>query len=172
MWNLKVMPEASRMIDTHWKYAASSYNFMWWSTTTAWYFVCQYGKYIHNTFKPHYFGLGMYFPPINDFSRKKFAMCCGMRKPRELKVRHCAACLIDINDYLNALPGAKSSDNIGETDIDKILLNSIPNGWIKQVYVQGFYCETITKNVNMFERMKTEKKLWRRCRIFSQKFTG
>ena len=41
------------------------------------------------------------------------------------------------------LPGAKSSDKIGEIEINEILLNSIPNIWIKLVYVKGFDCETI-----------------------------
>ena len=45
---------------------------------------------------------------------------------------------------------------IGDTELNKILLNSIPNGWIMQAYVQVFDCEYITfkKLVNMFERMK------------------
>ena len=31
----------------------------------------------------------------------------------------------------------------------------MPNSWIKQAYVQGFYCESITvlKSVDMFERV-------------------
>ena len=38
-------------------------------------------------------------------------------------------------------------------EINEILLNSIPNSWIKQVYVKGFDCESITfkTSVNMFE---------------------
>ena len=31
----------------------------------------------------------------------------------------------------------------GEIEINEILLNSIPNIWIKLVYVKGFDCETI-----------------------------
>ena len=68
-----------------------------------------------------------------------------MRKPRELKMRRYAACLIDIYDYLADLPGAKAIDKNGGTGINEILLNSMPNVWIKQAYVQGFDCETITK---------------------------
>ena len=38
--------------------------------------------------------------------------------------------------------------------MDEILLNRIPNSWIKQSYVQGFDCGSINKDksVNMFER--------------------
>ena len=35
--------------------------------------------------------------------------------PRELKVRHYTACMIELNEYLAAFPGANSSDKIGET---------------------------------------------------------
>ena len=42
-------------------------------------------------------------------------------------MRQYAARLIGFNQYLDALPGAKLSDNIGEKEINKILLNSMPN---------------------------------------------
>ena len=38
-----------------------------------------------------------------------------MRKPRELKVRRCAARMIGINEHLADFAGAKESDRIGET---------------------------------------------------------
>ena len=44
-----------------------------------------------------------------------------------------------------ALPGEKESDKIGETELNEIILNSIPNGWSKKVYGQGFDSETIAK---------------------------
>ena len=53
--------------------------------------------------------------------------------------------MIGLNECLVASPEAKESDNIGETELNKILLNSIPNERSKKAYVQGFYCETITK---------------------------
>ena len=42
------------------------------------------------------------------------------------------------------------------TDLNEILLNSIPNIWNKQAYVQGFDCELITlkKQFNMFKQME------------------
>ena len=40
-----------------------------------------------------------------------------MRNPRKLKVKSNAARLIDLNECLDALPEAKISDKIGDTDI-------------------------------------------------------
>ena len=75
---------------------------------------------------------------------KKKVMRRGMSNPHELWVRRYAARLIDLNEYLFAFPGAKASDKIGETELNEILLISIPNGWSKQAYMQGFYYEAIT----------------------------
>ena len=80
-------------------------------------------------------------------------ICRVMRNPRELKVRRYAARLIGINEYFFAFPGEKSSFNIVETKLNKLLLNSIPGGWIKQACMQGFDCENIPY-VNMFECME------------------
>ena len=43
-------------------------------------------------------------------------------------------------------------------EINEILLNSIPNRWSKQEYVQIFDCESITlkSDVNMSELMEIE----------------
>ena len=46
--------------------------------------------------------------------------------------------MTNLNEYLDTFPGAKASDNIGEKNINEILLNSMSNGWSKQAYVQGF----------------------------------
>ena len=64
--------------------------------------------------------------------------------------------MIDLNDYLYVLPGAKASEKICKTELNGIVLNRMPNSWSSQAYVQGFYFETITlkKSVNMFERME------------------
>ena len=53
--------------------------------------------------------------------------------------------MIDLNDYLDDLKVSKASDNIGETQLDEILLKIIQSVWIKQAYMQGFYCENIRK---------------------------
>ena len=49
--------------------------------------------------------LGTYFFPIIAFSKTNCAICCGMRKPFKLKVRWYSALIIDINEYLDELPG-------------------------------------------------------------------
>ena len=62
----------------------------------------------------------------------------------------------DIIEYSDVLPVLKASDKIGEMELKKILLNSLPNGRIKKIYVLGFDCETIhfKKSINMFECME------------------
>ena len=89
-------------------------------------------------------GLGTYFPPVNALSKRKCAMCRGMKNPRGFKVRFYAACIIDLNKYFSVLPGAKESDECFETEFNDIVLNSMPNIWTRQAYVQGFYFETNT----------------------------
>ena len=83
-------------------------------------------------------------------------MCRGMRNPRRSKVRRYASLLIDINDNLSVAPGTTMSGKIGVTEINEILLNSMPNSWIKPAYVQVFDCKSINlkKLVNMFEHME------------------
>ena len=42
-----------------------------------------------------------------------------------------------------------------------MFLNSIPNGWSKQAYVQGFGCEYITlKYLNIFECMEIAESIY------------
>ena len=59
-------------------------------------------------------GLGKYFFPVHAFPKQKCAMSRIMRNPRKLKVRCYAARMIYLEEYLAVLPGAKSSENIGE----------------------------------------------------------
>ena len=70
-----------------------------------------------------------------------------MRNPHKLKVRRYSDCIIDTNEYFSAFPGAKALDRIGETEINEIILNIIPNGWSKQAYFLCFDCETITLEI-------------------------
>ena len=67
----------------------------------------------------------------------------GMKNQCELKLGCYSDCLIDINGYLDALPGAKASDKIFETELNEILFNGMSNIWSRQVYVRGFNCESI-----------------------------
>ena len=86
----------------------------------------------------------------------------GMRKPRGLKVRRYSYCLIDLNEYLDSFPGENMPDKIGLTELNQNLLFSMPNGWSKQAYVQGFDCKYITfkKAVYIFERMDIFRNLF------------
>ena len=58
-------------------------------------------------------GLALYFPHVNSLSKQKHAMRRGTRKRCGLKVRHYAARLIELNDYLSSLPGDNLSDKVG-----------------------------------------------------------
>ena len=86
----------------------------------------------------------------------------GMRNPHGLKVRRYAARLIDLNEYLALLPWEKLTYKIGVTELIEFFLNSMPNSWIRQAYVQGFDCKAITfeKDVNMFEPMEIAESIY------------
>ena len=88
-------------------------------------------------------------------------MSCGIRKPRELKARLYVAHIIEINEYLSIFSGEKASIKTFETELNEIILKSIPNGGSRQAYVQGFDCVYITlKYVNIFERMKSARYIY------------
>ena len=86
----------------------------------------------------------------------------GMKKPRRLTVRRYAARLIDINEYLASFLRETLNDKIGITELNGILLNSVPKIWYKQAYIQGFDCESIAfkKAVNMFEHIETADSIY------------
>ena len=65
-------------------------------------------------------GLAWYFLPVNSLSKQKRAMRRCMKKPRGLKVRRYAACLIGLNEYLAYFTGATMADKMGVTEINKI----------------------------------------------------
>ena len=67
-----------------------------------------------------------------------------MRKTHILRVRRYYACIIEPNEHLDEFYRGKASDKIGKTELNKILLNTIPNGWNKKAYIQGFDCEKLT----------------------------
>ena len=102
-------------------------------------------------------GLVTYFFPVNALSKQKCVMRRGMRNPRGLNIRLYAAHMIGLNKYLSIFPWAKANEKMYETDLNEILLKSMPNRWIRHAYVQWFDCEPITlKSVNMFERTEIE----------------
>ena len=88
--------------------------------------------------------LGTYFFLLMSSQKEEKVMRRGMRKPCKLKVRRYAAHMIKINEYLDVFLGAKASEKVGDTELNEILLNIIPNFWISQAYVQGFYCGYVT----------------------------
>ena len=65
-------------------------------------------------------------------------------KPRGLKVRRYANPFVDLNEYLDFFPGATLPLKIGVNELNDILINSLPNSWSKQAYVQGFDRDCIT----------------------------
>ena len=62
----------------------------------------------------------------------------GMSNTRVLKVRRYADRLIDLNEYVTLFPGEMASGFSCVTELNGSLLNSMPNIWIKQTYVQVF----------------------------------
>ena len=63
---------------------------------------------------------------------------------RGLKVRHYAAHLIDLNEYLNSFPGGNLNENIRMTEMNEMLWSIMLDSSIKQAYVQGFDCASST----------------------------
>ena len=84
-------------------------------------------------------------------------------KPHSLKVRRCAECLIDPNEYLASFPADTLSDNIDATELNLILLKINPNSWSQQAYVQGFYCKYISfkSSGSMFEHMEIAESIYK-----------
>ena len=66
-----------------------------------------------------------------------------IKKPRILKLRRYAACLIYLNEYLASFPGDKQADKVYVTGFNDIFYYIMPNSWPKKAYVQGFDCEYI-----------------------------
>ena len=68
----------------------------------------------------------------------------GTKNPHSLKLRRYAASTIDLNEYLDMFPEAKSGVKICETELNDFSLNSMPRICNRQEYVQEFDCESIT----------------------------
>ena len=72
-------------------------------------------------------GLGTYFLPVNALSKKNRATCHGIRNPSVSKGRFYVARLIKLNEYLIVFSRENISDKICVTDLNEIMLNSMPN---------------------------------------------
>ena len=70
--------------------------------------------------------------------------------------------LNDLDEYLASSLGETLSDKNVVTELNEILLNSIPDGWHKQSYVQGFDCDNASfkKSVNMFEHTEIAESIY------------
>ena len=79
-----------------------------------------------------------------------------------MKVRRYSDCMIYLNEQVAAFSGEKASDKIGDTELNKILLKTMPNWWSK-----NHMCRVLTekllqkKDVNMFERMKISETIYK-----------
>ena len=61
----------------------------------------------------------------------------------------------DINESFDIFPGSKASRNIGKMELNEIILHIMPNGWSRQVYMQGFWFWVCLKqDINTFENME------------------
>ena len=82
-------------------------------------------------------GLALYFSLLIRFLKNR---CAAEWKPCSLKVWRYAARLIGLNEYVASLPGVNLAHKLDITELNEILLNSTPNIWSKQAYVQVFGC--------------------------------
>ena len=86
-----------------------------------------------------------------------------MKKPRSLKMRCYAARLIYLNEYLASFPGTNISNKIGITELNEIILDSMPSSCSNKAYVQVFEYESILfkiyKNIWLYGNCR--KYLWR-----------
>ena len=68
-------------------------------------------------------------------------MHCKMGKHWSLLFKCFASRLTKLNNYLPLLPGLSEVKNIFPEERNEILLHAIPNGWVKQSYLQEWYYE-------------------------------
>ena len=86
-----------------------------------------------------------------------------MKKPRSLKVKRYAASLIHLNEYLASFLRVTMADKIGVTELNEIILNSIPNSCNHQkdkiayvpLYLVSDYIHTVDLNTRLCVRWKT-----------------
>ena len=82
-------------------------------------------------------------PPL--WIRLQFLESDGTRneKPCSHKVILYAARLLDLNEYSASFLEANLADKIDISELNEILINSLPISCSKEAYVQGFNCEYI-----------------------------
>ena len=105
------------------------------------------GSNTSENLNPIILGLSAHFYLVYMLSTQKRAMRRRTRKPCGLKIRVYTDRKIDLNKYLDVLPGAKEIEKTCETDLDEMFLNSMTNIWSRQAYMQGFDCEPIALKI-------------------------
>ena len=104
----------------------------------------------------------MIFFPCEFIFKSKACNAPLYEKSCSIQVRHYAARLIDLNEYLASLTGAIIADKIGVNELNKILLNIMPNIWSRQAYAQVLYCESISFKIpSMFERTEIAERIYK-----------
>ena len=72
--------------------------------------------------------------------------------------------MVELNEYLTIYSGGNLSDKIGEKELKKILLNSVPNKWSNYACIWVFDCETIALKILWtslkFERLKISETIY------------
>ena len=89
------------------------------------------------TLEVHPRGFTSFPPSINALSKKKGVMHLAMCKPCKTLFKLISAYLTELNNYLPLFPSFSASKNMPPKELNKILLHAVPNGWAKQVYLQG-----------------------------------
>ena len=101
-------------------------------------------------------GLLSYSPPLNALNKQKRAMWRAMRKTWDIQLKIFAARLTELNNCLPPFLGLRNAKNMGPEELNEILLHAVPNSWVWQAYLQGWYFEerTYKYTCDMFELME------------------
>ena len=83
--------------------------------------------------------LGKYLPPVNDIYKKKHAKNHYMRRYWTTKKMRYAMLLNNINKDLVIFHGLNIYNNMGDAEMNQIILYSMTNGWDKQYYLHVFF---------------------------------
>ena len=61
-----------------------------------------------------------------------------MRKPRSMTFKSFVVSLTEINNFLSLFLGLDASNKMEMEDLNENILHTVPNGWAKQSYLQGW----------------------------------
>ena len=80
-------------------------------------------------------GLLSYFFTINALSKQKREMRRAMHKPQDIPFKCFSTRITELNNYLPLFLRYSTTKKIPPEELNEILLNAVPNGWAKQVYL-------------------------------------